>query len=319
MKINTIYLAGGCFWGIQAFFQRIDGVLEAKSGYANGRTLFPSYHDVCYQQSGHSETVRLRYDAERLSLNQILDYFLSVINPTTLNQQGNDIGEQYRSGIYYIHDTDCSIIQQRLQQEQTRWSQDLVLEVLPLIHFFPAETEHQDYLTKYPHAYCHIDLSLAQTHHALPSPYHRSDEALKGLSPEQFYITQEDGTEYPFSHAYTDCFEEGIYVDIVSGEPLFASQDKFQSHCGWPSFSRPIFDYAVCQFHDGSHGMIRTEVRSRYAHSHLGHVFPDGPLHLGGVRYCINGNSLRFVPRAEMEQQGYQACCEWLEFRKNNP
>jgi len=139
------------------------------------------------------------------------------------------------------------------------------------------------------------------------SNYRRTPEALSSLSPEQYRVTQQNGTERPGTGAYLNNQEPGIYVDIVSGEPLFASSDKFDSHCGWPSFTKPIEPAYVCELRDGTHGMIRTEVRSTHGDSHLGHVFPDGPPDRGGLRYCINSASLRFIHRDDMEAQGYGA------------
>ncbi|MEL4072696.1 peptide-methionine (R)-S-oxide reductase MsrB [Ochrobactrum sp. GPK 3] len=135
--------------------------------------------------------------------------------------------------------------------------------------------------------------------------YSKNPEAIAKLSPEQYRVTQESGTERPGTGEYLYNKEAGIYVDIVSGEPLFASSDKYESHCGWPSFTKPIEPANVSELNDMSHGMVRTEVRSAHGDSHLGHVFPDGPVDRGGLRYCINSASLRFVPKAEMEAAGY--------------
>ncbi len=194
---------------------------------------------------------------------------------------------------------------------QPKYTQPIVVENQPLRQFFPAESYHQNYLDKNPRGYCHIDLTL--THVPLPAPFIRPSDAelRRTLSPEQYRITQQSGTEPPFSHPYDHQFDAGIYVDIVSGEPLFASSDKFDSGCGWPSFSRPISPNALTAHRDTSHGMIRTEVRSRDAGSHLGHVFPDGEKATGGLRYCINGGSLKFIPLAEMDDAGYG---EWKKF-----
>ena len=143
--------------------------------------------------------------------------------------------------------------------------------------------------------------------------YTKSDEAIKKLTPEQYQVTQENGTEMPFSGEYNDHKEPGIYVDIVSGEPLFASSDKFESHCGWPSFTKPIEPANVAELRDTTHGMIRVEVRSKHGDSHLGHVFDDGPRDKGGLRYCINSASLRFIPRDRMEAEGYGAYLDQVE------
>ena len=316
MNTQTIYLAGGCFWGLEAYFQRINGVLDAVSGYANGNTEHPSYEDVVYRHTGHAETVKVVYDADKLSLNDILQYYFRVIDPTSLNQQGNDRGTQYRTGIYYTHPAEQAIIAHALQQEQQKYTQTLVVENMPLRHFYEAEEYHQDYLIKNPNGYCHIDIRLADKpldKKAFNMEHYRkpSDETLKqSLTEEQYYVTQQNGTERAFSHEYDHLFDKGIYVDVVSGEPLFSSADKYDSGCGWPSFTRPIEQSALTEHNDNSYNMQRTEVRSQAADSHLGHVFPDGPSEQGGLRYCINGASLRFVPLANMEAEGYGA---WID------
>ena len=316
MNTQTIYLAGGCFWGLEAYFQRIDGVIDAVSGYANGKTERPSYEDVVYRQTGHAETVKVVYNADKLSLNDILQYYFRVIDPTSLNQQGNDRGTQYRTGIYYTHAAEQAIIAQALQQEQQKYQQPLVVENLPLTHFYEAEEYHQDYLIKNPNGYCHIDIRLAdqpleKKTFNMDNYRKPSDKTLKQrLTDEQYRITQQNGTERAFSHEYDHLFAKGIYVDIVSGEPLFSSKDKYDSGCGWPSFTRPIEQNALTKHDDHSYNMHRTEVRSRAADSHLGHVFPDGPSEQGGLRYCINGASLRFIPLERMEAEGYGA---WID------
>ena len=310
MNIQTIYLAGGCFWGLEAYFHRIDGVLDAISGYANGKTENPSYQDVLYNNTGHAETVKVIYDQDKLSLEDILQYYFRVIDPTSLNQQGNDKGTQYRTGIYYTTPLQKEIISTALAQEQAKYSQPIVVENLPLQRFDPAEEYHQDYLLKNPNGYCHIDIRKAdeplEKTCSVKKFIKPSEPQLRQmLTPEQYFVTQQNGTERPFSHEYDHLFEEGIYVDIVSGEPLFSSKDKFNSGCGWPSFSKPITYNAVTEHQDDSHNMLRTEVRSQQADSHLGHVFPDGPKALGGMRYCINGASLKFIPLSEMDELGY--------------
>lgn len=239
-----------------------------------------------------------------------------MIDPTSLNQQGNDRGTQYRTGIYYTHSAEQAIIAQALQQEQQKYQQPLVVENLPLTHFYEAEEYHQDYLIKNPNGYCHIDIRLAdqpleKKTFNMDNYRKPSDETLKQrLTDEQYRITQQNGTERAFSHEYDHLFAKGIYVDIVSGEPLFSSKDKYDSGCGWPSFTRPIEQNALTKHDDHSYNMHRTEVRSRAADSHLGHVFPDGPSEQGGLRYCINGASLRFIPLERMEAEGYGA---WID------
>lgn len=320
MKTRSLHLAGGCFWGLEAYFQRIPGVIDAVSGYANGHTENPSYEDVTRRGSGHAETVRVTWDSERLSLEDILAYYLRVIDPTSLNRQGNDRGSQYRTGVYYTDPADQPAIAAVLAAEQHNYSKPIVVENLPLAHFYPAEEYHQDYLLKNPDGYCHIDIRRADE--PLPGKarfdaahWQKPDDASlrRMLSAEQYRITQQSGTERAFSHAYDHLFAPGIYVDVVSGEPLFSSTDKYDSGCGWPSFTRPIQSNAVTEHEDTSYNMRRTEVRSRTADSHLGHVFPDGPRDRGGLRYCINGASLRFVPLERMQAEGYAELIPFVE------
>lgn len=313
---RDIYLAGGCFWGVEAYFKRIDGVLDAVSGYANGTTENPSYEDVIYRQTGHAEAVRVSYNPDQISLEQLLQHFFRIIDPTTLNRQGNDRGTQYRSGIYSNDPAERELITSTLQQLQTRYKDPVVVENLPLEHFYSAEEYHQDYLLKNPGGYCHVDLSLAEIPLEEEQPaYSKPDDATlhQQLTPLQYQVTQENGTERAYTHAYDQLDEPGIYVDIVSGEPLFSSSDKYDAGCGWPSFVRPMASSMITEHIDTSYNMHRIEVRSRHADSHLGHVFPDGPRDRGGKRYCINGASLEFIPLADMEARGYGRWIDLIE------
>ncbi len=304
-QLQTIWLAGGCFWGVEAYLGRILGVAATVAGYANGRTQNPTYEEVCRQDSGHAETVQISYDPQRLSLDSLLEHFFSIIDPTSLNRQGNDVGSQYRSGIYYRDESDLPVIRQALAREQKKHSRPLVVEVKGLAGFYAAESYHQKYLEKNPSGYCHVDLSALpeqkETIYTKPAPA----ELKARLTEEEYRVTQENGTERPFSGIYWDHTQPGLYVDPVSGQALFSSRDKYDAGCGWPSFTRPLEDTAVRQNLDKSHGMIRQEVRSSQADSHLGHVFTDGPADQGGLRYCINSAALRFIPLAELEEAGY--------------
>lgn len=311
VKLQTIYLAGGCFWGVEAYFQRIPGIVDVISGYANGNTENPSYQDVI-RGSGHAETVKIEYNSAKISLNDILRRYFRIIDPTSYNRQGNDYGIQYRTGIYYTNPEDEKIIQTAIKREQKKYDKQIVVEIEKLKQFFPAENYHQDYLNKNPNGYCHIDIHLADIpleNDDFQKP--SSEELKKSLSREQYRITQENGTERAFSHPYDHLFEPGIYVDIVGGAPLFSSRDKYNSRCGWPSFTKPITQDAVREKEDLSFNMRRVEVRSRLADSHLGHVFPDGPQDKGGLRYCINGAALHFVPLQDMDKMGYS---EWKRY-----
>lgn len=308
-RLREIFFAGGCFWGMESYFSQVPGVRSATVGYANGDTANPSYQEVCTGKTGHAETVHLVYDPDQVSLQTLTEHFFLIINPLTLNRQGNDSGSQYRSGVYYTDESDLELLQQVRDAEQEKYTAPIQTELLPLRCYYLAEDYHQDYLEKNPGGYCHIDFSSLADFPRLEqsSAYSRpSDQEIRSmLTEEQYRVTQENATERPFSGEYDQLFEPGIYVDVVTGEPLFLSADKYDAGCGWPSFSRPIDAEAVVESSDTSYGMNRTEVRSRIGDSHLGHVFSDGPAALGGMRYCINSASLRFVPYAEMEKEGY--------------
>ena len=306
-KLKTIYLAGGCFWGVEAYMEKVYGVADVVSGYANGNTENPTYEDVLYKNTEHAETVKVDYDPEKISLEKILDYYLLVVDPTSLNKQGNDRGTQYRSGVYFTDENERKIIEERLKKEQEKYKDKIVVEVQKLENFYKAEEYHQDYLKKNPNGYCHIDISKANEVIIDQSKYPKpSDEELKKkLTEAQYKVTQENDTEHAFSNEYWDNKEKGIYVDVATGEPLFSSTDKYDSGCGWPSFTKPISKEVVTYHKDFSFNMERTEVRSRSGDSHLGHVFDDGPKEFGGLRFCINSASIRFIPLEDMEKEGY--------------
>lgn len=312
---RDIWLAGGCFWGVEAFFKRIPGVIKTSAGYANGSTQNPGYYDI--PKTGHAETVQITYDPGRVSLPKLLSYYFMIIDPTSLNRQGNDWGVQYRTGVYYKDDRDREIIENAVREEQKKYKKKLVVEVEPLRSYFLAEETHQDYLGKNPNGYCHIDLSLADRalHEQVDGQYLKpaDDNLKKTLSPLQYSVIRQNATEPPFRNEYWDHHAQGIYVDAATGEPLFSSSDKFDSGCGWPSFTRPVSMESVMERTDFSAGMARTEVRSRFGDSHLGHVFTDGPQDKGGLRYCINSAALKFIPAEKMEELGYG---KYLEFLK---
>lgn len=307
---NVIYLAGGCFWGMEYLMQSIPGVTEAQSGYANGSgENEANYKDVCTGNTGFRETVRVEYDPEKVSLDALLLAYFYVIDPTVKNQQGNDKGTQYQTGVYYTNDRAKETVERIAELERGR-RKEFFVEIGPLINFYPAEEYHQDYLEKNPTGYCHIpveEIRLFSALHIDPGDYQKpAAESIRDkLTQEQYRVTQENDTEHPFENAFWNQFDKGIYVDVVTGEPLFSSADKFESGCGWPAFSKPIEGPAVVELPDDSHGMHRTEVRSRAGNSHLGHVFSDDPESPNGVRYCINSAALRFVPYGKMEEEGY--------------
>lgn len=320
-----IYLAGGCFWGTEHYLKQIDGVLETQTGYANGHGKNPSYQEVCTDKTGFAEAVRVVYDPERLPLTLLLQLYFKSINPTSLNRQGNDVGTQYRTGIYYTNKNDLPLIMAEMEKVAKQYQQPLQVEVLPLKNFYDAEDYHQDYLEKNPTGYCHLPQALfdmarnANKKNTEKKPYTKpSDEELRSkLTPLQYEVTQKGATEKPFDNEYDTEFRDGIYVDVTTGEPLFLSTDKFNSGCGWPAFSKPIDNSVLNNSEDRSHGMVRTEVRSAKGNAHLGHVFNDGPRERGGLRYCINSASLRFVPKEQMEAQGYGAYLPMLEQKQN--
>jgi peptide methionine sulfoxide reductase msrA/msrB len=291
---------------------------------------------VCWRESGHAETVKVLYDPEEVSLGFILKLFYEVIDPLAINRQGNDVGSQYRTGIYYVDENDRAIIENSIKELQTRYDRPIAIEVMPLQNYFRAEEYHQRYLDKNPNGYCHIrrdkfaraeqarearqveEIEKAQEARQAPEPEMRykpkPKEVLKAeLTNMQYNVTQNNATEPPFRNEFYNNFKEGIYVDVTTGQPLFISSDKFESGCGWPSFSKPISPDDIVQLTDRSHGMVRTEVRSRIGDAHLGHVFNDGPRELGGLRYCINSAALAFIPKEEMQEKGYGYLLELLE------
>lgn len=307
-----IYLAGGCFWGLEEYFSRISGVLQTSVGYANGQVETTNYQLI--KETDHAETVQVVYDEKAVSLREILLYYFRVIDPLSVNQQGNDRGRQYRTGIYYLEEADLPTINTVVREQELLIGRKIAVEVEKLRHYILAEDYHQDYLKKNPGGYCHIDVRDAEKPLIDAANYEKPSQAVlrEQLSEESYRVTQEAATEAPFSNAYDQTFEEGIYVDITTGEPLFFAKDKFASGCGWPSFSRPISKELIHYYQDLSHGMERIEVRSRSGNAHLGHVFTDGPQELGGLRYCINSASLRFIAKDEMEEAGYGYLLSYL-------
>lgn len=316
--VGVIYLAGGCFWGLEKLMQSIPGVLRTTSGYANGDPLIrPTYEQVCSGKTGYREAVRVEYNKDKISLDAILFAFFSAIDPTARNRQGNDIGSQYQTGVYFTDKSSAEILEHVVKVEKLRYK-DFAVEIKPLESFYDAEEYHQKYLDKNPCGYCHItQAEIEKTKEMIvdPAKYRRQEdnEIISLLSKEAYSVAVESGTELSFSNKFWNHKEQGIYVDIVTGEPLFSSKDKFESPCGWPAFSKPIDPNAIIYLNDDSFGMKRTEVRSRAGNSHLGHVFygePDSP---DGTRFCINSLSLRFIPLSNMEKEGYGYLIKYVE------
>lgn len=304
--IKTIYLAGGCFWGTAHLFSLVPGVTDTTAGYANGIVENPTYKEVCTGRTKAAETVKVDYDDTKVGLTDLLKLYFKSIDPISVNRQGGDVGTQYRTGIYYTDPADLPVIEAQVATIQRRNTERVAVEVLPLRNFYPAEEYHQDYLYKNPDGYCHVNPALFKEAKTLKSNLIGDKEELRRrLTPLQWEVTQNAATERPFVNEYDHEFRRGIYVDITDGTPLFVSSAKFDSGCGWPAFSRPISNELIEEKLDTSYGRIRTEVRSKLSGSHLGHVFPDGPAETGGLRYCINSASLRFIPLEDMAKEGY--------------
>jgi len=307
---KVIYLAGGCFWGTEKYLSGIKGIKATDVGYSNGNTENPTYEEVCHNNTGHAESVRVEYNPLEINLSFILTLYYDVINPTSVNRQGGDIGSQYRTGIYYVEAKDQEVIKESIQKLQNNYDKPIAIEVLPLKNYYLAEAYHQKYLDKNPTGYCHIGVDkFEKAKLAKDSTKHfqskSKDDLKKELTNIQYEVTQNNATEPPFQNAYFNHFKEGIYIDITTGEPLFQSSDKFESGCGWPSFSKPIDKQQILENIDKTHGAIRVEVRSKNGDAHLGHVFNDGPDEMGGMRYCINSASLKFIPKESMKELGY--------------
>lgn len=288
----------------------LDGVIYAESGYANGNAeIIPDYKSVCQGNTNYRETVRVQYNPTKITLDAILFTYFAVINPTEVNKQGGDIGTQYQTGIYYTDEKSKEIVNRITDIVKSRIP-NFAVEIKPLTNFYLAEEYHQKYLEKNPEGYCHInpfEISKVSKMVFDPGKYPipSSKEIKEKLTQEQYNVTQNAATEHPFQNQYWNNFEKGIYVDIVTGEPLFTSDSKYHSSCGWPSFTKVIDENSVVDIEDKSIGMTRTEVRSRTGNSHLGHVFQGDSESPNGIRYCINSASLKFIPFDQMDEKGY--------------
>jgi peptide methionine sulfoxide reductase msrA/msrB len=307
-RMEQATFAGGCFWCMVSPFDEQPGIIEVVSGYTGGHTKNPSYEEVCSNTTGHYEAVQITFDPEIFPYRKLLELFWQQIDPTDVGGQFNDRGLSYRTAIFYHNDIQLEQAEtSKIELEKSgRFQKPIVTEILPAAPFYKAEEKHQQYYKKNPFHYNLYKEGSGRSHFIREHwKSRKSDEQLrKELTPIQYEVTRNNATEPPFRNEFWNHSEDGIYVDIISGEPLFSSKDKYDAGCGWPSFTKPLRRYELEEKFDTSHGMRRIEVRSKTSDSHLGHVFDDGP-GPDRARYCINSAALRFVPKNKLIEEGY--------------